>query len=217
MTFIVPFIPLIVGVATVATSIISSTQKGNQYSGGPNSIEAIYEDQAEAMVETSYDQQARADEAEILAYQNAANTEAETYESARRATKENEVLESTQRARAAASGVVAAEGSSTGLFLEDQSMENSRQVDWLVQAGLSKADIERWQGSMTKEAGYDEARHTRSMAGITAKRGKAAGAQGRNIKTSGFFEGAKGALSLGADIYSDWGTGNSSDLSKAFG
>ena len=196
--FLVPFIPAIAGIASVAGSV---------YSGIASQKAASK--QADAMKEQALSQQSAAEQAEMIAYQNAASTEAETFETARRENRENQKVEGEQRARAAASGVVAAEGTSTGLFLADTRAENKRQVDWLINAGLSRAEIERWQGRLTKEQGMADAKHGRSMAEITR-------AQGKQAMVGGIIGGIGKGLNVGMDQYKAWGSGDAGDMKPLF-
>lgn len=163
MAFIAPFIPAITAVASIAGSVYSGISQ-----------KKAADSQADAMREQAESQQSAASQAEALAYQNAANTEAETYESARRETRENDRAEAEMRAKAAASGIVAAEGTSTSLYMADEMQENQRQVEWMINAGISRADIERWQGTLAKDSGMASAQYTRDMADIKQKAGGAA-------------------------------------------
>lgn len=187
MGFLVPFIPLIAGVASVAGSIYSgvASKKANDA-------------QANAMREQAASQQSAAEQTEMLAYQNAANTEAETFESARREQREDSKMESQQRARAAASGVLLDEDTSTGMYLSDTREENTRQVDWLVNAGLSRAEIDRWQGGIVKDQGLADAQYSRDMADVTQQQGKTALA-------GGVIGGIGGAISAFGNQTNAWG------------
>ncbi len=198
MAFITPFIPLIAGVASVAGSVY----------GGIASQQAASK-QADAMREQAASQQSAAEQAEQIAYQNAANTEAETYETARREERESARIEGEQQARAAASGVTLDANTSTGLFLADSRAENKRQVDWLINAGLSRADIERWQGRLTKDRGFADAQQSRSMADVVK-------AQGKQALVGGIVGGIGKGLNAGAAQYSAWGTGSWDDMSPSF-
>ena len=71
---------------------------------------------------------------------NARNQEAETQEALRRQDKEDSYTEGMAKARAAASGVLADEGS-TGTYLDAMARENATQREWTARSGANQADI----------------------------------------------------------------------------
>ena len=100
-------------------------------------------------------QEAAGKEAEKMAKKNAERERAETEEAARRLEKEQGRTMALARARAAASGVSGV--GSTGLFLSELESENRAELDWLLEAGKTRAEDILQQGRYARKGAASSA------------------------------------------------------------
>ena len=120
--------------------------------------------QASAQRSAARKQEAAAERSKYLAERNAAAIERETAEEARRTGKAQRRQEKLSIARAAASGGTIGGSASTQAFFDEMRSENDSQLDWLMEAGNSRAQTERTRGEFARLEGYARADATRAQA-----------------------------------------------------